>query len=175
MNREYANGVSDTVSFFVGEEVERTPAYGMQTLFVVGLHDSTEIINYAIQHNIQHIYFGANQSFKTQGVSDYETWNRWEEMIKACLKENFWCTLDFDISEVDGVAESLLSEYRRFIPQISIKIPYLSSLGYNATLKIDDIGFDKTNPGVWCINLSDLIQRKYFTNWDEYRKDEIIE
>ena len=37
MKRNYASGVSDTPIFFTGVEVEKTPAYGMKTLFVTGL------------------------------------------------------------------------------------------------------------------------------------------
>jgi hypothetical protein len=45
---------------------------------------------------------------------------------------------------------------------------------YNTTLKIDDIDFDKTNPGVWCHPLNELLNKETFTNWDQYSKDEII-
>ena len=37
MKRPYESGVNDTAIFFTGIEVEKTPAYNMQTLFVVGL------------------------------------------------------------------------------------------------------------------------------------------
>ena len=38
MKRDYDTGVKDNVEFFVGTEVEKTPAYGMKTLFVTGIH-----------------------------------------------------------------------------------------------------------------------------------------
>ena len=38
MKRDYESGVSDTPIFFTGVEVEKTPAYGMKTLFVTGTH-----------------------------------------------------------------------------------------------------------------------------------------
>jgi hypothetical protein len=97
-------------------------------------------------------------------------------MIYVCLdaEDGFWCTLDFDVKETEGLLESGLTEKRRFIPQISVKLPYLNQLGYNATLKIDDKDFNATNPGVWCHNLQDLLGRDRFTNWDQYGKDEII-
>lgn len=37
MNRDYADGTSDTVTFFTGTEIEKTPAFGLKTLFVTGL------------------------------------------------------------------------------------------------------------------------------------------
>jgi hypothetical protein len=174
MKRDYKDGVSTDVTFFVGTEIERTPAYGMKTLFVVGVHPGQDIIKLASDNECTHIYFGANQSFHTNGVNDINGWRPWENMIHVCLLANFWCTLDFDVREHEGLLESSLIENRRFIPQISVKLPYLSQLGYNATIKIDDKDFEATNPGVWCIPIGAITQRKYFTNWDEYSKDEII-
>ena len=176
MKRTYTEGVKESITFFVGMEIERTPAYGMKTLFVVGVHDPYTIMELAVKHGCEHIYFGANQSFKTLGINDAATWRPWENMIYVCLdsEHEFWCTLDFDVREAEGLLESGLTEKRRFIPQISVKLPYLNQLGYNATLKIDDKDFNATNPGVWCHNLQDLLGRDRFTNWDQYGKDEII-
>jgi hypothetical protein len=174
MKREYDTGTAEGITFFTGTEIERTPAFGMKTLFVVGVHNEQVVVELAREHNCTHIYFGANQSFQTNGVNDIETWRPWEEMIQGCLDADFWCTLDFDVKETEGLLESGLTEYRRFIPQISVKLPYLTQLGYNATIKIDDKDFEASNPGVWCIPIGAVTQRKYFTNWDEYGKDEII-
>ncbi len=174
MKRDYNTGVATDVTFFIGTEIERTPAYGMKTLFVVGVQDTDKIINLAKNNQCNHIYFGANQSFHTEGVDDVAGWTPWEKMIKACLEADLWCTLDFDVRETEGLLESPLIEYRRFIPQISVKLPYVKQLGYNATLKIDDKDFAATNPGVWCHNLQDLMSRDRFTDWDQYGKDEII-
>jgi hypothetical protein len=176
MKRNYESGVTDAITFFTGQEIEHTPAYGMRTLFVVGVHDPYVVIELARANNCKHIYFGANQSFSTAGINDIETWRPWESMIYVCLDadDDFWCTLDFDVRETEGLLESGLTEKRRFIPQISVKLPYLNQLGYNATLKIDDKDFAATNPGVWCHNLQDLLGRDRFTDWDQYGKDEII-
>lgn len=177
MKRDYGTGVAENVTFFVGTEIEKTPAYGMKTLFVVGVHDSYKIMDLARAHQCQHIYFGANQSFSTKGVNDADTWQAWENMIYVCLDaiDGFWCTLDFDVRDTEGLLESGLTEKRRFIPQVSVKLPYLTQLGYNATIKIDDAGFAATNPGVWCHRLNDLLSADKFTDWDQYTKDEIIE
>ena len=37
MKRDYKDGIKSHVDFFVRDEVERTPARGKRTLFVVGL------------------------------------------------------------------------------------------------------------------------------------------
>lgn len=172
MNRDYSEGKSDSVTIFVGTEVEKTPAFSMKTLFVVGCHDGDEIIKLAKWYNCEHIYFGANQSFVP--TEDHEFWTSWENMIKTCLSNDFWCTLDFDVKDIEGVLESGFNEYRRFISQISVKIPYLQLLNYNATIKIDDKDFDATNTGIWCVPLTDLTKREYYNTWDVYKNDEIV-
>ena len=176
MKRNYDSGVADSITFFTGIEIEKTPAYGMKTLFVTGVQDSYFIMDLAREYKCTHIYFGANQSFPKLAVNDAEPWRLWEDMIYVCLDadDEFWCTLDLDVAQVEGLLESGLVEKRQFIPQISVKLPYLQQLGYNATIKIDDKDFKATNLGVWCHSLHDLLDRNKFTSWDQYGKDEII-
>jgi hypothetical protein len=161
----------DNLTFFYGREVEHTPALGMKTLFVVGLHPAEQVLKLAKDFDVEHIYFGANQSFPRLDTNNAEQWNLWENMIYSALNENYWCTLDFDISCVEGLCESGLCDHYRFIPMISAKVPYLRLLGYNATLKLDDVDFNFSNPGVWCHRLHDLQSQSKFTNWGQYSKD----
>ena len=174
MKRDYNDGVKDGVTLFTGIEIEHTPAYGMKTLFVVGTMNPQAVVNTALSNNCKHIYFGANQSFPQLDTNDSVGWRGWEDMIEYCLDNDFWCTLDLAPGQVEGLLESSLTEYRRFIPQISVKLPYIKQLGYNLTIKIDDKDFEATNPGVWCVPVGAVTQRKYFTDWDQYGKDEII-
>jgi hypothetical protein len=58
---------------------------------------------------------------------------------------------------------------------ISVKLPYVTQLGYNATIKIDDRDFNFSNPGVWCHDLHGLLDRKNHTNWTQYTKDTVID
>jgi hypothetical protein len=170
MNREGHNNAS----IFVGTEVEHTAAYGLKTLFVVGLQD-VELIDAAyIAHKCHHIYFGANQSFPRIDINDSIKWAKWESMIKPFLNKNYLCTLDVDVSCAEGLVEGMLAEYHNFIPMLSVKLPYINQLGYNATLKIDDKDFRASNPGVWCHNLHELQNRAVFTDWSKYTKDEVI-
>ena len=168
MNRPGHN----TASIFVGTEVEYTPAYGLKTLFVVGVQPVDLIEAAYIAHQCQHIYFGANQSFGPDGTSMYH--EPWDEMIGYFLKKNRRCTLDFDVSDTEYVLEFGFTEYNNFIPMISVKVPYIQQLGYNATIKLDDKDFDATNPGVWCHSLHSLQNRSVFTSWSKYTQDEVI-
>ena len=167
MKRDYTSGVKTDVEFFVGYEIEHTPAHGHRTLFVVGIQPVDKILeNYKI-YQCTHIYLGANQSF------DYPS-DQWYMMIYQLLSENILVTLDFDISKLEYVQSTSFCEHNNFIPQISVKIPNIKKLNYNATLKIDDIDFKATNPGVWCHRLHDLQAIDKFTGWHEYGKDETL-
>jgi hypothetical protein len=164
----------DQVDLFIGTEVEHSPAYGHRTLFVVGLQNEQVILEQAINNKCTHIYFGANQSFPQLKINDAGNWKEWESMILDCLQKGFLCTLDLDATCVEGLAEGPLIEYNNFIPMISVKLPYVQLLGYNATIKLDDRDFAATNPGVWCHSLHELRDRKCFTDWSKYTKDEVI-
>ena len=164
----------ENTDFFIGTEVEHSPAFGQRTLFVVGVHDSTRVINLAQANACHHIYFGANQSFPNPEVNDGDAWRPWERMVQDCLERGYLCTLDLDVSAAEGLVESALVEFNNFIPMISVKLPYVQLLGYNATIKLDDKDFRATNPGVWCHSLHDLRDRKKFTDWSQYTKDETI-
>ena len=164
----------EQADFFVGREVEHSPAFGHKTLFVVGIQDASVIVNMVMNNNCSHVYFGANQSFPNPETNDGDTWREWEGMITKCLQQGLLCTLDLDVSSAEGLVESALVEYNNFIPMISVKLPYLQMLGYNATIKLDDKDFAATNPGVWCHQLHDLKDRNKFTDWSKYTKDEVI-
>ena len=168
MNRE---GHKD-VKFFYGTEVEHTPALGKKTMFVVGVQSVDEIA--ANIQGCEHIYFGANQSFPNIDTNDHVKWTQWENMILPFLQINYLCTLDIDVNCVEGLLESSLTEDHNFIPMISVKLPYIKLLGYNATLKLDDKDFAATNPGVWCHSIHDLQNRDHFTDWSKYTKDETL-
>lgn len=168
----------DNTNFFVGEEVEHTPVHGHRTMFVVGVQDVEQIfwkigeVDRKSKHPITHIYFGANMSFPNLATDDADGWKPWESMVQQCLDRGYWCTLDIDISSVEGLLESGLCENSSFIPMISAKLPYIDQLGYNATIKLDDKDFNATNPGVWCHSLHELKNRDRFTHWSKYTKDE---
>jgi hypothetical protein len=167
----------ESVDFFIGKEVEHSPAFGMKTLFVVGLQDPDKIHAMAVAHKCDHIYFGANQSFPADGSAD---WKSWEAMISLMLRSGlggdhyYMCTLDLDVSLAEELLDGPLVEFNNFIPMLSVKLPSIKQLGYNATLKLDDKDFRATNPGVWCHNLHDLQDRSVFTDWSKYTKDETL-
>ena len=169
MNRDYADGVKDNVQFFTGVEVEHTPAFGLQTLFVTGIHPVQDIepnIN-----GVKHIFFGANHSFHP---ADAVEWQRWENVIEHFLKQDYLCSLDIPLSHIEEFHDGGLCSYENFIPQIRVPIPYIKLWNYNTMIKIDDKGFKATNPGVWTHSLHELQNRSKFTPWSKYKDDKAL-
>ena len=166
------------VVYFTGYEVEHTICYGMYTLFVVGTPPVEDILRIADESQsmldetkrIKHIYFGTSQSFNPKNVS-MEEYAPWDNVILPCLQKDYWVSLDFGVEHIEGVIESGYSEWPRFVPMISVKLPYINQLNYNATLKLDDITWGKTNPGVWTHHLQSLMSKDTFTHWDQYTQD----
>lgn len=169
MKRDYATGEADNVQFFIGKEIEHTPAFGKMTLFVTGVHSTDEIAQNL--NGAEHIFFGANHSFNPQNNLD---WQLWETMIEFFLRKGYLCSLDIPMSAVEEFNENGLNEYDNFIPQIRVPIPYIKLWNYNTMIKIDDKDFKATNPGVWSHSLHDLKDRSKFTSWDQYVNDKVI-
>lgn len=157
------------VDFFLGKEVEKTPAFGLDTLFVVGVQSTDDIsINL---HGCKHIFFGANHSFHPNTAME---WSTWERMITYFLERGYLCTLDIPITHVEEFHDGGLCEFNNFIPQIRLSMPFVKLWNYNTMVKIDDRDFDSTNPGVWCHSLHDLMDRSKFTSWDQYDEDTVV-
>lgn len=169
MKRDYTSGENDDVCFFTGIEIEHTPAYGLNTLFVVGIQGYDEIL--CRLENTKHIFFGANHSFNPRSPED---WSRWENMIMYFLEKDYLCSLDIPIQHVEEFHEGGLCEHNNFIPQIRVPIPYIKLWNYNTMLKIDDKDFKATNPGVWSHSLHSLMDRSKFTDWSQYSNDKVL-
>ena len=163
------------VVYFIGYEVEHTVCHGMKTLFVVGTPPLEEILQQAKRDtDIKHIYFGTSQSFNP-GNYNYKEWEIWNNRIVGCLDEGYWVTLDFDVKYAEDIHENGWNEHRRFVPMISVKLPYIKLYNYNATLKLDDNTWGSTNPGVWTHKLSELMSYENYTHWDQYTQDQEID
>jgi hypothetical protein len=173
MKRDYTDGVKEDVIFFIGNEVEHTPAFGLPTLFVTGVQPVDEIAYHFDKHpdGIEHIFFGANHSYDPRNYDEHKAW---ENMIRFFLEKDYLCSLDIPISQVEEFHESGLCEHDNFIPQIRVPIPYVKLWNYNTMLKIDDKDFKATNPGVWSHSLHTLMDRSKFTDWSQYKQDQIL-
>lgn len=179
MKRDYSTSSKpiEGITFFKGVEIEHTPAFGKETLFVVGMQDPEEVLELAMKNNISHVYLGANQSFDLSDNQEVlrEQEEGWDNLVKTLCDEGLLVTLDFEHEYLEWIQESGYTEYNNFIPMISVKVPYIEQLGYNACIKIDDKDFNATNKGVWTHRVHDLMDHNRFTQWDQYKSDKIIE
>ena len=170
MNRDYDDGVKDDVVYFTGYEVEHTPVHGEHTLFVVGPQDPAEVIAKAKKEAVEHVYLGANQSFNIDGGTS----RQWDGLVEELCQAGFWVTLDYDIRYHEYVLDAGYNEQNKFISMISVKMPYIDQLNYNACVKIDDKDFKASNAGVWVHYARDLQPRNKFTSWEKYENDSPI-
>jgi len=173
MKRDYETGTEENIVFFTGVEVEKTPAFGMKTLFVTGVQSYVEIKQHMMNEQCEHIFFGANHSFNPK-YNDYNGWKAWENMITPFLSEGILCSLDIPLSAIEEFHDGGLCEHNNFIPQIRVPLPYITLWNYNTMIKIDDKDFKATNPGVWCHSLHTLMDREKFTDWSKYGLDKVL-
>jgi hypothetical protein len=159
------------VTYFCGFEVEHTPTYGKFTLFVVGTPPLEEILKLAKDQQVEQIYFGTSQSFEP---NNFEDWAVWDDRISKCLENGYWVTLDFDVKHAETMLDYSWVEFDKFVPMISVKLPFIRTFNYNAVVKIDDSTFGSTNPGVWCHGVNELMNREKFTSWHQYRGDFVL-
>lgn len=163
-----------TRTFFTGIEVEHTIAYGTRTLFIVGTPTvqqiNEEILDLAEDgYQVEHLYFGTSQTYKNIDLAKAK---EFEKLIIHYLENtSFWVTLDFDVADINLVHRSGFNAYNRFIPMVSVKMPNVRLLNYNATLKIDDTEWGHSNPGVWAHHLQGLLSQDVFTDWSKYEGD----
>ena len=138
---------------------------------------SDEIQEYYDNEKCEHIFFGANHSFKPHESSPeelFDNWKEWDDMIQYFLVDGYLCTLDIPLDACKTFHDGPLCEYDNFIPQIRVPLPYTKLWNYNTMVKIDDVDFKATNPGVWCHSLHDLMDREKFTDWTKYGLDKVI-
>lgn len=159
----------DNADFFIGSEVEHTPAFSKKTLFVIGNQSIDDIIALAKEHNVAHVFLTANQSFDI-GI-DYNI------TATALLSAGYMVTIDYPVQFHDELLSSLNSsiwQNRKFIPLVSCKISDIDKCGNNLTVKIDDT-FNGSNGGVWCWDKQALLDNNRFTDWNNYAGDEVID
>ncbi len=164
----------ENIRFFVGPEVEHTPAYSKRTLFVIGKQDIDKIVGIARENKVTHIFMGADHSFD---LDPTDNTHYWDLTIQSLLTRGFWVTLDYQAHQHEHVLKMLSNTVwssRMFVPLLSIRIPKIQTSSVNLTVKIDDIDFKGTNPGVWCMHYHEVTDSNRFTDWVEYINDFIV-
>lgn len=161
--------------FFIGVEVEHSPLYGKRTLFVIDKQNPKEILQRCLENTIDHAYLGCANSF--QPGEDIKQWEEWNHIIQELIKADIWVTLDFDSAYAnhEWFHDNGWTDYNKFVPMISVRLPAIKLFNYNTTVKLDDSSFKGTNTGVWCHQLHDLMDRSKYSDWSDYVGDKIID
>jgi len=162
----------EAADFFIGPEVEHTPAYSKRTLFVVGKQKLDQILRMAKEYKTPHVFMGANHSFSAASQDPY-----WDQVITALLDRGLWVTLDYQAHEHNDVLKMLnpgVWQCRTFVPLLGVRIPKVQTSSPNLTIKIDDVDFKATNPGVWCLHFHEVTDSNRFTDWNDYSTDEVL-
>ena len=179
MDRKYKTKKSRLVTFFTGTEVEKTKAFGMKTLFVVGLQELEKITSHADKLDIKHIYLGANHSFLPSSITE---WEMWEDLVLNLLNaedsegnSKYLVTLDVENVDTVNLKEMGACNYDNFIPMIRVVMQNIDDMGSNAIIKIDDLTMNWSNKGVWCHNVEKFLTTDSMTEWNQYETDEVLE
>jgi|TARA_B100000965_G_scaffold24544_1_gene18428 hypothetical protein len=170
MIRDYTIGVSENVKVFSGKEVEHTPAYGLQTLFLAR-NDLTydQIKELCVKVDAEAVYFGANRCFVNNLATQPMQVNR-------LLNDGYYVTIDYQYAIHNEVKKrySAVWQHEKFIPFCSV-IFENSEEDNKLCFKIDDVDFNTSNKGVWTMNMEDFKKQAGYTTWDEYKQDKPIE
>ena len=155
MKREYEDGVRETSpTFFIGKEIEHTKFYGMQTLFVVGVHKNAKVRELADKHNIKHIYLGANHS-------EFNF-----EQADELVDDGYYVTVDSDYDH------AVPMNHERY--QLIVRYPLDEwMIQENTHLKFYDL--DLNRKGIYVIPSKLIEEEQYFTDNSEYGNDTIID
>ncbi len=119
MLRSYKTGVKKDVTIFSGIEIEHTPAYGKQTLFLAR-NDLTfdQIQECAVMCGAEAIYYGANRSYIHGHYMQVP-------QIMKFLEHNYYVTVDypFELHQMVSQKFALVWKHKKFIPFCSVIMP----------------------------------------------------
>lgn len=163
MKREYSTGSANNVKIFTGEECEGTRCLGKNTLFVEGDVSFADMAKaHFLNPSISNIYLSANHTW------DLLLTHELEKKIRYCVNTGTYFTIEMSYNRIDDFREAMKEfwSHSLFVPMISLPIKH-AMLQQNLTVKIDDVGFNESNPGVWCAKMVDM----HFTPWSMYEKD----
>tara|TARA_B100000214_G_scaffold375213_1_gene360603 strand:+ start:4014 stop:4559 length:546 start_codon:yes stop_codon:yes gene_type:complete len=170
MLRNYETGVKDNVKVFSGLEVEHTPAFGKQTLFLAR-NDLTyeQIKELCVKVDAEAVYYGANRTYLNNVANQ-------PLQINKLLTDGYFVTIDYQYEIHDQVKKRFSNVWKhpKFIPFCSIIFANTDE-DQQVCIKLDDVDFNKTNKGVWVMSMEDYKSKSGYTQWKQYNQDKPIE
>ena len=170
MLRNYETGVKDNVKVFSGLEVEHTPAFGKQTLFLAR-NDLTyeQIKELCVKVDAEAVYYGANRTYLNNVANQ-------PLQINKLLTDGYFVTIDYQYEIHDQVKKRFSNVWKhpKFIPFCSIIFANTDE-DQQVCIKLDDVDFNETNKGVWVMSMEDYKSKSGYTQWKQYNQDKPIE
>lgn len=176
MKRDYKDQDSVSgVKAFVGIEIENTQAKGLPTLFLdpSKLSNAEMIVMIVSNSHVRHIYLNANH----YPIEDDLYFGRFEEVLQYIEGRSSIDLVTVEIQNSQAIAnlgKSYLDRFQKLILNVSIPIKDAKNYANRISIKIDDVDFKATNPGVWVQPMSEILSTRNFTGWDHYKNDEVI-
>lgn len=161
-------GYEDVV-YYVGPEVDHTKAFSMKTLYVIGVRNPEQVVEFASENKCKHVRLGVMNSFQKN--------KRLLEIIESTMREGFLTTLEVTVTGyqwvLDNVDQSILHD-KNFILVVSVELPKIENGCANLTVKVDDGQWGESNSGTWTYPSTELMDSNRFTSWDDHMTDEVV-
>lgn len=174
----------ENVALYVGPSVEFTAASGKKTLFVAKPTPTAVVEATAREHRVTHIYATAGhclnnlEEIKGKMMVGTTPAKHWADQVEFLIQRGWLVTVEYPAHKHE-LALRLFSEEvwksTLFIPVLNVVVPHITTSNKNLTIKFDDVGFDKTNPGVWTLAHHEITDSNRFTDWRDYLNDAIVE
>ena len=161
MKRNYESGVADTITFFVGVEIEHTPAHGMQTLFVVDLQRTATVLRHAEKNSCKHIYFGANHSYKVMNGQEVQSI---ASQLQYFLERDYHVTIDMNPAYKGFSEITKLLSYPKFTIVYGVTVENVKDIQLEFWVGIEYSEKDRKEGGV-------LIAHETFIHLESYIND----
>lgn len=156
--------MGNTTKFYIGPEVEKTPAYGKRTLFITDVVENSKVEQYVRDNRIQHISIE---------VSEGNLDNKFSDLVTYLLDRNYFVTFKYPADSHAGVLETFspgVWQSRLFVPVLRVNVKSIETSNPNLTLSLRD-----ETIGLWSLHYNDLLDSNRFTDDSEHERVEIIE
>lgn len=154
--------------YVLGNELEKTAAYGKKTIVVSNVSDLDKLDQLRTESKATALYFYMTQALN-KSKNPEKTFKEYKKAVKHFLDKKVLCTLDIPVEFADKISDLSKSDY--FIANIVIKLPNIKSLNSKAAIKLQGDNFGDSNGGVWVTNLKNIMVKSNFTPWSKYNKD----
>jgi len=152
------------MTFYVGPEVNQTPAFSKRTLFVEDFQNTKTIESTAREYKTPHISLAAKNSFSLE--------YNWDEQLTALLDRGFMVTLEYPVELHSRLMFNLsrgVLQSRNFVPLPRVHVDGMSTTNPNLTLKIDDGSGD----GVWAMHFHQVMDSNRYTAASEFQMEPV--